>query len=100
MTYPSNGHAPTPQDFGAIGDGVADDTAAVAAWWTEAMISGHGYIPAGIYRITSSQTWDLGTGGIKGFRVVGCGIGRCQFNFVNGATWQMTSASGGSFTCH
>lgn len=39
-------------DFGAVGDGVADDTAALNAFF--AAVSGkHGLIPAGTYKITS-----------------------------------------------
>lgn len=45
-------------DFGAVGDGVADDTAAVQAWWTAVRAVGSsaprpGYAPGGIYKITS-----------------------------------------------
>jgi hypothetical protein len=41
-----------PLDFGAIGDGVADDTAALNAW----LAAGGGYLPRGTYKITSSIT--------------------------------------------
>ena len=41
------------KDFGAVGDGVADDTAAVQAFFN-ACQNGRGYMPAGIYKITST----------------------------------------------
>jgi len=39
---------PTPQDFGAIGDGVTDDTLALQEW---ASVGGHLYLPRGLYKI-------------------------------------------------
>lgn len=45
----------TPQDFGAVGDGIADDTAALQLTINEAMSSGRSiYVPAGTYKITST----------------------------------------------
>lgn len=55
----------TPQDFGAVGNGVADDTAALQAWLTAvgtgtysgAIVGpGAGFLPAGIYKYTSTLT--------------------------------------------
>ena len=40
-------------DFGAVGDGVTDDTAAVQAFF-DACQNGRGYMPSGIYKITSA----------------------------------------------
>jgi hypothetical protein len=49
----------TPQDFGAIGNGVADDTTAWTNWQNA---SGSKYIPAGSYLISGSvQTYINGT---------------------------------------
>lgn len=41
------------KDFGAVGDGVTDDTAALQAFFN-ACQNGRGYIPPGIYNITST----------------------------------------------
>jgi hypothetical protein len=41
------------KDFGAVGDGVADDTVAVQAFFN-ACQNGRGYMPVGIYKITST----------------------------------------------
>ncbi len=43
----------SPQDFGAIGDGIADDTAAVQAAVTAAAPKGIVFFPQGIYKVTS-----------------------------------------------
>jgi hypothetical protein len=47
------------RDFGAVGDGVADDTKAVQAALTALSQSGHSpvlFVPAGTYRVTSTVT--------------------------------------------
>lgn len=45
------------KDFGAVGDGVADDTTAVHAAITEALsVNGSVFFPAGKYRVTSGYT--------------------------------------------
>lgn len=42
------------KDFGAVGNGVADDTAAINAFFAAVIAAkGNGYIPAGTYRFTS-----------------------------------------------
>jgi hypothetical protein len=41
------------KDFGAVGDGTTDDTAAFAAWIARAKTIGHGVIPPGTYRVSS-----------------------------------------------
>jgi len=48
--------------YGAKGDGVTDDTAAINAWVTELVSRGAvGYAPAGNYRFTSAMTWPAGS---------------------------------------
>jgi len=48
------------KDFGAVGDGVADDTVAITNAFTEAGSSGLiCHVPAGDYKITSTVTWDI-----------------------------------------
>lgn len=46
------------KDFGAVGDGVTDDTAAIKAALIAIAVSGKGalFIPAGMYKITSNLT--------------------------------------------
>ena len=43
------------KDFGAVGDGVTDDTAAITAWFDYVISNGkQGFLPSGTYRITST----------------------------------------------
>lgn len=52
------------KDFGAVGDGVADDTAAIQAALTAAAAAGITlYIPAGTYVVTSAISVNTTTGG-------------------------------------
>jgi len=53
-----NGSAANVLDFGAVGDGVADDTAAVQAALNE---TGTVYVPKGSYKITSTLTLSSNT---------------------------------------
>jgi hypothetical protein len=46
------GEAVSVKDFGAVGNGVTDDTAAFAAWITRAKQIGNGVIPPGTYRVS------------------------------------------------
>jgi hypothetical protein len=47
------------KDFGAVGDGVTDDTTAVNAWYAQVLISGAGYVPKGTYKTTSTIIFDV-----------------------------------------
>lgn len=44
------------KSYGAVGDGVADDTAALQAWLNAVPTGGRGILPPGRYRITSTLT--------------------------------------------
>lgn len=44
--------------YGAIGDGLNDDTAALEAWYAAIVDSGTGVIPFGRFRHTSTLLWD------------------------------------------
>lgn len=59
------------KDFGAVGDGVTSDQAALAAFFTYLQTNGGvGVIPAGTYRQTAAiNVWD----GTQAFKVVGAG---------------------------
>jgi hypothetical protein len=65
------------KDYGAVGDGIADDTNAIQAAINTAMASPYKvimYIPAGIYKLTNVltvQQTDAGTA--SGFSIVGSG---------------------------
>src|ERR1043165_4680572 len=48
------------KDWGAVGDGSTDDTAAIQAAinWTSDAFRGEIFFPPGTYKITSSLTWN------------------------------------------
>jgi len=46
----SQGQYPSPQDYGAVADGITDDTVALQTW---ASIGGLLFLPRGVYKITS-----------------------------------------------
>jgi hypothetical protein len=48
------------QDFGAVGDGVTDDTAAIQAAINSASNYGRIHIPSGTYKVTSTLVIDVG----------------------------------------
>jgi hypothetical protein len=65
------------KDFGAVGDGVADDTAAIQAFFTYVTTNGcSGVIPEGDYLIVSRISITLGP---KGFSVEGGGVEGTRF---------------------
>jgi hypothetical protein len=50
----------TPYMFGAVGNGIADDTTAMNAWYAALTSSGRrGYLPAGTFLCPSGLVWDL-----------------------------------------
>lgn len=72
----------TPQDYGAVGDGVTDDTAAFAALATaQASLNRPVFIPKGIYQLSSAITF---TG--AGVTISGAGRGDITTNPPSGGT--------------
>jgi len=60
------------KDFDVVGDGVADDTAGVQAFFDSLALSGGvGYVPAGIYKLTDSISL---ISPVKSFAVRGAGL--------------------------
>ena len=76
-------HMVTPQAYGAKGDGVTDDTAAVQAWLTELASNGTtGFCPAGTYRLTASvNAWPA-----KSYKVTGA-ADACDFYIDYNSAW-------------
>lgn len=83
------------KDFGAVGDGVTDDTAAILAAAVAARTAqtdGTGrtickavYLPAGNYRITSAVEL-APSNGLTGLTVFGDGSGATFINYIGGST--------------
>lgn len=74
------------KDFGAVGDGVTSDDAAVANAFSTALSQGNPlYFPEGTYLFTSTSTthWDLTGYEQKGIRIYGASSGRAILNFPN-----------------
>ena len=65
------------KDFGAVGDGVTDDTAAIQAainyTSTRSSVGGSVYFPPGSYKITST-IYTYGSGGVGQVGIVGSGL--------------------------
>jgi hypothetical protein len=91
-------------DHGAVGDGVANDTAAIQAALTSVNAGGSVYFPTGVYKVTSSLTIPAGVivygDGMTATRVRQEGAAYC-FTFGNGAVMRdmrldgSASATGG-----
>ena len=65
------------RDFGVVGNGVADDTAAIQAFFNYVTQNGlKGFIPAGNYLLSSLVTIALGA---QGFELLGAGCDSAQF---------------------
>lgn len=66
------------KDFGVTADGVTDDSAALAAWWTVLNESGKvGVLPAGVIRCNSPVVWDISAARVGGLRVEGPSVQGC-----------------------
>lgn len=98
MISPFAAEAANPRDFGAVGDGIADDTAAIQLAVQETA-TGRVYFPKGIYRVTSTILIELknkgpvsldGPGG--GARILMAGPGPA-FRFVGNHTGTASPAS-------
>jgi len=74
------------KDFGAVGDGTTDDTAAIQAFFNSFTNGGSGFIPAGTYKITSPLTLTINPGG---FSIEGAGANATIF--AAAATFSSTS---------
>ena len=82
------------KDFGAVGDGVADDTAAIQAALNSA--TGKGltiYVPQGTYKITTSLTWPQSWP----VRLIGDGVEATIINYT-GASSAINMFSSGAST--
>jgi hypothetical protein len=73
------------KDFGAMGDGVTDDSAAIAAAVASVITTGGViFFPPGTYNIgTGISTSGIGSGG-KAISIQGSGVGATIFNRLNG----------------
>jgi hypothetical protein len=68
------------KDFGAVGDGTADDTSAVNAWFAAMLASGRaGFVPAGTYRVTAPIVFDYVSTRLFGFTIYGEGVQKSLF---------------------
>jgi hypothetical protein len=92
------------KNYGAVGDGTADDTAAVNAWFAAVLTSGSGYVPAGTYKVTSAITWDVLSARTTGIRIFGDSPRRSIFtstvssgSYAFNITTTGTGASSGAF---
>ena len=69
------------KDFGAVGDGVADDTNAVNLWFAAVLTTGKtGYAPAGTYKCTSPIVFDYVSKQLTGFTLIGDGVQKTLFS--------------------
>jgi len=78
------GAAVTPQQFGAVGDGVADDTGPLQAWgtWVAAAEGRSGYLPPGSYKITAPLIWSGG----KNWSLLGAGMNASRIVYSGAST--------------
>jgi hypothetical protein len=68
------------KDFGAVGDGLTDDTVAVQNWFDRVIASGReGFAPAGTYRVTSAIVFDYADCALQGFTLRGEGVQKTLF---------------------
>lgn len=82
------------KDFGAVGDGVTDDTAAINAWLTYIVANDKiGSVPAGVYRFTSALSGGVGSN----WGIVGAGSAAVTFLYDgNNTTNDLWTVGNGS----
>ena len=94
------------KDFGAVGDGVADDTAAFVAAAAQIQTQGGGtfLIPPGTYKVLPTiavtnltQTWMFQFTGLNGVRIVATGATINDGNTYNVSTNPLISTNGNMF---
>ncbi|WP_276200310.1 glycosyl hydrolase family 28-related protein [Chelatococcus sp. XZ-Ab1] len=73
------------KDFGAVGDGATDDTAALHAAITAAGVGAEIYFPPGVYRLSDHDADGIGLMQLSGQRWVGAGR-RASVLLLDGAT--------------
>lgn len=84
----------TPQMFGALGNGVANDTPAFAAFQTIVMLTGiPGFIPDGDYACADNLSWDFTTppNTYQNIEIRGAGIERAKLTFAATKTFKITN---------
>lgn len=96
--------------FNAVGDGVADDTAAIQAALDYANTSHAGvYVPSGIYKITSTLTYNTTIKKARGLRLLGAGSYTTVFDnrvangpmlYLNGYDGNTTTAFTFAYQAH
>ncbi|KIP13789.1 hypothetical protein KY49_733 [Burkholderia sp. MSHR3999] len=76
-------HAITPNDFGAAGDRITDDTSAVIKAYKAAAASGKELLLTNWYRCTSQVQFELASVATTGVRIIGIGRQNCGLVFDN-----------------
>lgn len=88
----------SPQMYGAVGDGVADDTSAITSWFNQVVAQGvPGCALAGNYRITSNLTLNMALAANTGVNIFGAGMGRTTFSFDAGFGLEISSSAAHNF---
>ena len=88
------------KDFGAVGDGVADDTAEIQAAINYATTIGKSvFLPAGVYLVTSALTLPQQHGGIEIFGEAYNSAYNLQNSIWQGSNILSTQASGNVISC-
>lgn len=97
------------RNFGAVGNGVADDSSAIDAWFLAVAASGlPGFMPPGNYKYTGTGlSWDLNIAGgslsRKGGVIYGAGSGRSVIDVTacsGSPQFEIIDSSGAAFYWH